>query len=268
MPHSGVRVRLCERAPCAQVTRMRTGVVPARQFRGQVQGSPWHRRSRTLEPSAALARGSVLPPSSSLAGLAMPPHPWPVPPATPSSASLTVRAASPRSPHPHAPGSLGHGAGGGRDREASQSLYFNCPAPRPLLEAGRGAGCRSRKHLWFLWGPLKVSLAFCPLGTCVLATTALVKAGPCAHRDPQPGLGHFLPFDIFTTEVSCGDGGVGRSRSQREVGKTRSPPWPSCPHGRLAQRAPWADRRRRGAHLALGDPQVHGFQGPADFSPF
>lgn len=30
----------------------------------------------------------------------------------------------------------------------------------------------------------------------------------------------------------------------------------------------WADRRRRGAHLALGDPQVHGFQGPADFSPF
>lgn len=40
------------------------------------------------------------------------------------------------------------------------------------------------------------------------------------------------------------------------------------PHGRLAQRAPWADRRRRGAHLALGDPQVHGFQGPADFSPF
>lgn len=82
MPHSGVRVRLCERAPCAQVTRMRTGVVPARQFRGQVQGSPWHRRSRTLEPSAALARGSVLPPSSSLAGLAMPPHPWPVPPAT------------------------------------------------------------------------------------------------------------------------------------------------------------------------------------------
>lgn len=212
MPHSGVRVRLCERAPCAQVTRMRTGVVPARQFHGQVQGSPWHRRSRTLEPSAALARGSVLPPSSSLAGLAMPPHPWPVPPATPSSASLTVRAASPRSPHPHAPGSLGHGAGGGRgrDREASQSLYFNCPAPRPLLEAGRGAGCRSQKHLWFLWGPLRVSLAFRPLGTCVLATTALVKAGPCAHRDPQPGLGHFLPFDIFTAEVSCGDGGVGR----------------------------------------------------------
>lgn len=113
MPHSSARVRLCERAPCAQVTRMRTGVVPARQFRGQVQGSPWHRRSRTLEPSAALARGSVLPPSSSLAGLAMPPHPWPVPPATPTSASLTVRAASPRSPHPHAPGSLGHGAGGG-----------------------------------------------------------------------------------------------------------------------------------------------------------
>lgn len=55
-----------------------------------------------------------------------------------------------------------------------------------------------------------MSLAFRPLGTCVLATTALVKAGPCAHRDPQPGLGHFLPFDIFTAEVSCGDGGVGR----------------------------------------------------------
>lgn len=107
------------------------------------------------------------------------------------------------------PGTRGWG-GRGRDREASRSLYFNCPAPRPLLEAGRGAGCRSRKHLWFLWGPLRVSLAFRPLGTCVFATTALVKAGPCAHRDPQPGLGHFLPFDIFTAEVSCGDGGVGR----------------------------------------------------------
>lgn len=216
MPHSGVRVRLCERAPCAQVTRMRTGVVPACQFRGQVQGSPWHRRSRTLEPSAALARGSLLPPSSSLAGLAMPPHPWPVPPATGSRPPPALhRSRCGQLPHA-APtlmlqGAWDTGLGGrGRDREASQSLYFNCPAPRPLLEAGRGAGCRSQKHLWFLWGPLKVSLAFRPLGTCVLATTALVKAGPCARRDPQPGLGHFLPFDIFTAEVSCGDGGVGR----------------------------------------------------------
>lgn len=97
-------------------------------------------------------------------------------------------------------------------QEASQS---NTLIAEPPGHSWDGWGPRMEKQLWFQTGPLQVSLALGPLGSVFWPPPA--RMGPASVHVPEPSLSKLLPWDIFTTEISCGAccgaGGVERKGS-------------------------------------------------------